>query len=366
MEFVSRQNITADYLVLPGDITHTAHPQEVEIASDFVLEAAHAMQVPIGQVVFVPGNHDVDWSAYDAADTTGLRWAQRYAWIGHDNFTFRAVANQGQGNVFSNKYFVFWEFDDLLVFGYNSSSHDAPVHEDVAHHGLADPEHFVEIRECLEAMGEPDGRVRLFLVHHHPLDFCNPIPRVPDFSLMTNAEALLDLCHECHFDMIIHGHKHHPRFETHSTTTYPHLPILCSGSFSVELDTQWAGTVDNQFHLVSIIGRAGSENAIKGTVTSWTNNRARGWIPSVDEASGIHHVIPFGSYVMPRELDSRLEPFVQEWLTNHDHVLWSDVVNRFPDLEHLPLKSAIAAFERLEQLLGRRSMYQTLKDLMIY
>lgn len=366
VQFVEANHITADYLVLPGDLTHKAQPQEVKIASDFILQAADALKVPHANIIFVPGNHDVDWSFFDPADTTGVRWAQRYTGIGHPTFHFRQIINRGLGDILSSPYFTAWQFTDLLAIGYNSASHDAPVHKDAAHHGLAEPQHLEEIRTFIDGLGPPDNRVRLFLVHHHPLDFANPIPRTPDFSLMTNAERLLSICHDCSFDLIIHGHKHHPRFETHSTLTYPHLPILCSGSFSVEIDTEWAGTIDNQFHLVTIDGRAGAENMITGTLTSWTNNRAKGWIPSEVSASGIHHTIPFGSYVMPAALDDRLDPFIRQWLTTHDHVLWRDIVRQFPDLEHLPLDSAIAAFRRMAQRLGRQSMYETLKDLILY
>jgi 3',5'-cyclic AMP phosphodiesterase CpdA len=358
--------ITADYLILPGDVTHRAHPQEVQIASEFILQAADALKVPRDKIVFVPGNHDVDWSVFDLADTTGVRWGQRYDPVGHEQFHFRKIIDQGEGDVLSPPHFIVWNFPDLLAVGYNSSSHDAPIHKDVAHHGLADPSHLAALRTRLESMGPPDGRVRLFLVHHHPLDFANPIPRVPDFSLMTNADQLLALLHDHNFDILIHSHRHHPRFETHSTQTYPHLPVLCSGSFSIELDTEWAGTVDNQFHLVTVTDRMGAENRIMGTLTSWTNNRAKGWVPSEESTTGIHHKIPFGSYVMPAELDASLEPFIRQWLTTHDHVLWRDIVKAFPDLEHLPLNSAIAAFKRMEQKLGRQSMYQTQKDLMLY
>ena len=69
---------------------------------------------------------------------------------------------------------------------------------------------------------------------------------------------------------------------------------------------------------------------------------------------------------MPGELDACLEPFIRQWLTDNDHILWWQVVEAFPDLEHLPLNSAIAAFKRMEQRLGRQSMYQTLKDLILY
>ena len=366
VQFVKDTQITADYLVLPGDITNKATPQEVEIASNFILQAADALGVAHNKIIFVPGNHDVDWSVFDPHDNTGVRWGQRYDPISHSSFYFRQIVESGEGNIFSPPHFIAWRFDDLLAIGYNSASHDAPLHKDAAHHGLADPHHLDAIRQFLATLGPPDGRVRLFFVHHHMLDFSAPTPSTPDFSLMTNADNLLSLLHECSFDIIIHGHKHHPRFDTHSTHTYPHIPVLCSGSFSVEIDTQWAGTIDNQFHLVTISGRSGNEKQIAGKITSWTNNHSKGWIPSEESTSGIHHLIPFGSYVMPRELDARLEPFIIQWLTQHDHILWKNVIEKFPDLEHLPLNSAIAAFERMGRQLGRQSMYGTLKDLILY
>lgn len=366
LQFVREKGITAHYLVLPGDLTNRADPQEVQLASEFVLQAADALNVSPDKIVFTPGNHDLDWSVFDRNDVTGLRRQQRYDPMRFERFHFKTLVDHGTGDVFSPPYFVAWTFEDLLVVAYNSASHDDPLGEQHIHHGLADPDHLVAIRQYLDGIGPPDGRVRLFLVHHHPLDFATPLPRTPDFSLMTNAEGLLALLHEYGFDLLIHGHKHHPRFDTHSNQTYPHLPVLCSGSFSVEIDTRWAGTVDNQFHLVTVSGRAGNENLITGRITSWTNNYCRGWIPSEESTCGIHHIIPFGSYVMPNELDARLEPFIREWLASHDHILWNNIVQKFPDLEHLPLNSAIDAFKRMERRLGLHSMYQTLRDLMLY
>jgi len=365
VDFVRRQGITADYLILPGDLTNRAHPREVRLASDFVYQAACALNVRRDKIIFAPGNHDVDWTMYDPIDDTGVRWEQRYYSIGHNKFLFRRLINLGQGDILSSPYFIIWNFDDLLAVAYNSASHDTPVPQNGVHHGLADPNHLDAIRSHLQRIPF-DGRLRLFVVHHHPLDFSNPLPTTPDFSLMTNAEGLLSLLHECCFDLLIHGHKHHPRFETHSTQTYPHIPVLCSGSFSVEIDTLWAGTIDNQFHLVTLNGRAGVGNRLVGKIISWSNNHIKGWIPSEESTTGIHHVIPFGSYFMPDELDALLDPFVRQWLTTHDHILWSEVVDQFPELEYLPLDSSIKTFDRIAVKLGRQTIYQTLKALMIY
>jgi 3',5'-cyclic AMP phosphodiesterase CpdA len=366
LQFIQQKEITADYLVLPGDITNKALPEEVEIASEFVLQAADALTVKQDKIVFTPGNHDVDWLVSGQADRTGVRWGQRYDSIGHSNFHFRTQINRGEGDILASSYFTAWNFKDLVVIGYNSASHDNRITEEVAHHGLADPDHLEDIHQYLQDIGDADERVRLFLVHHHSIDFPNPIPTTPDFSQMTNAGNLLSLLHDHRFDILVHGHKHFPYFETHSTQTYPPIPILCSGSFSVEIDTQWAGTVDNQFHIVLLNDRSGSSNQITGKITSWTNNRARGWIPSEESTSGIHHIIPFGNYLMPNELDARLEPYITKWLTKHDHILWTQILEQFNDLEHLPLKSAMAAFERIGQKLGRLTMFETLKDLILY
>ena len=364
IDFLLRERITANYLILPGDITHKAHLQEVQLASEFILQVADVLSVPRNKIVFAPGNHDVDWSVYDVTDTAGVRWQERYASLAHESAYFRTLINQGSGNLLSSPHFTAWKFDDLFAISYNSASHDSPSTE--VHHGLCDPGHLVELRRYLDSIGDIGGHVRVLVVHHHLHNFSDPFPEMPDFSLMTNAENLFSLLHERRFDFIIHGHLHQPRFEALSTQTYPHLPTLCSGSFSVEIDTRYAGTINNQFHLVTIDGRAGNENQIKGKITSWTNNQCRGWVPSEESSSGIDHVIPFGSYVMPGDLDAVLNPFITHWFEEHDHILWKDVVDQFPHLEYLPINSAVAAFKRMGQRLGKQVMYQTLKDLIMY
>ena len=77
-KFVSDNHLAADYLVLPGDVTHKAHPEEVQLASEFVVAAAKALSIKETNIIFVPGNHDVDWSVMSLPDATGLRRKQRY------------------------------------------------------------------------------------------------------------------------------------------------------------------------------------------------------------------------------------------------------------------------------------------------
>jgi len=69
---------------------------------------------------------------------------------------------------------------------------------------------------------------------------------------------------------------------------------------------------------------------------------------------------------MPNELEATIEPFIQKYLATQGHVLWREIIREFPNLEYLPLNSAIAAFRRIAHKLGRQTMHETRKDLIIY
>lgn len=363
--FLEEEEIHADYLVLPGDLTNTGHPNEVKIASAFIEEVAEKLGVESCKILFTPGNHDTDWDCYDEKDLTGIKWEQRYCAIGHKNYCFRKQIALGDGDLFGLPYFTIWRFADLLAVSYNSASHDSPMPKNKIHHGHAIQEYLDKLKFSLDALEISDDVIRVFIVHHHLMDFSSPFPDDADFSLMTNGENLLNLLHEMNFDLVIHGHKHHPRFETHSTKTYSYIPILCSGSFSALISTRWAGKIKNQFHLITIDGRDGENKLIKGNVKSWANHYD-GWEKSELKSCGIHHYIPFGSYVMPKELDAAIEPFIKECIKKAKCVTWEEVINSFPELKYLPLDSAILSFHRIADKYKMKTMHETLKDLILY
>jgi Icc-related predicted phosphoesterase len=287
VHFITSNKIKADYLVLPGDVTHRAHPEEVKIASEFVQEARLALDVKAENIVFVPGNHDVDWSVFDARDTTGIRHAQRYDPIKSPHFAFSAIVSRGLGCVFEDPHFTIWNMPDLLVVGYNSSHHDDPNR---FHHGLVAMKDIERMKQALKNLPIDKNQVRMFLVHHHPLQYDDPTPDIPDRSIMVNAEQLQSLIGEFQFDLFVHGHRHLPRFKTQSLNGSPEVAILCSGSFSVKIDTRWTGTINNQFHLINVDDRDDTEQLIMGQVQSWSYNYVRGWVESDHVHDGIPHI----------------------------------------------------------------------------
>ena len=332
LEFVQKHSLKADYLVLPGDVTDRAKPEEVKIASDFIEEARIKLGVEKENVVFVPGNHDVDWSVFETPDTTGVRRSQRYAPIRSENFGFNAIIARGNGCVFDAPHFTIWSDSNVMAVGYNSSHHDEPKK---FHHGLIDATHIGQIRAALKAMPRNKEQLRLFLVHHHLLQYDDPTPTHPDTSIMVNSEQLQALLREFDFDILIHGHRHLPRFTTHSVNGSREVAILCAGSFSVEIDTRWTGSISNQFHLITVEGRDKEEHLITGEVESWSYNFVRGWVESDENYDGIPHIEPFGTYIRPEKLKAALHPLLMERFSKADYIEWSEVLAAEPQLRHL-------------------------------
>ncbi|MCK4417785.1 MAG: metallophosphoesterase [Candidatus Latescibacteria bacterium] len=349
LEFINQQDIRADYLLIPGDVTDGAQPDEVKLASEVISEIAKALNVPLERIVFVPGNHDVDWKALKLKDATGFRHSQRYAPLRDDQWIFEQIMSRGQNHICEKPYFSLWKDGNLLVEGYNSSWDDDP--KLALHRGSVNQKHLLILEKELSTISSSSSQVRILLVHHHPVQYSNPIPNDPDFSIMVNAENLLGLLQKYHFDLLIHGHKHNPRFKIYMVDSGFPIAILCSGSFSAVLDPRWSGLVNNQFHMVRIFGRDEESQCVYGEVESWTYVCGHGWRPS-ESHNGIEHKYPFGTYVLPENLKSTLHLFLKKEFENGQNVEWSAIVSRFPHFQHLPHNLLMGTLDNLASEMG--------------
>lgn len=64
--FSSRQNLSADYLLVPGDISNSGDRAEFELASTRITQIAEMLNVARNKILFCPGNHDLDWKTISA------------------------------------------------------------------------------------------------------------------------------------------------------------------------------------------------------------------------------------------------------------------------------------------------------------
>lgn len=349
--FLDKNNVKADYVVVPGDITDSADPNEFELASSLITEIASQLEVPANKIIVVPGNHDVNWAILkiNPNDNSGVFHKLRYAPLTNEKLIFSNILNSGTHNLLDYPHIKVWEYDSAVVVGLNSSWDDDP--KIAVHHGLVQQESINELEKVLNTLDLDTPRLKIFVVHHHPVAYSDPLPSSPDFSMMTNSPNLLKLLQSKQFDLCIHGHKHVPRFDSISIGSGFPLAILAAGSLSAILDTRWSGCVNNQFHLVHVDGRDDKNMCAYGKVESWTYTNASDWTISKPH-NGIDHLVPFGTYLQPNILLKELETIILQQLSDDKFTTWSKIKELNLNYNFLPPNLVVEVIDKLTNSIG--------------
>jgi calcineurin-like phosphoesterase family protein len=350
--FIADHDLRSAFLVVPGDITNRAAPDEFRLASKQIMRIAAALRVPNDRVLFVPGNHDVDWTvlSLDPGDTTDFRRRQCYQPLVQPECMFADILGRATVNkIVESECFCIWTYSDLLVIGLNSAFHDGP--DENVHHGLVPAHALRQLDNALHTIAQDHCQLRLAIVHHHPVQYSDPVPDEPDFSTMTNAEALLELLEQQNFDLVIHGHKHVPNFNVWQISSYFQLPILGAGSFSYLLDPRWNGLVNNQFHILDIHGRDASTGRLLGVLKNFTYLCGHGWQESRPN-NGIEHEIYFGGLHSEPKLESELRSAVTAGFQAASYVRLRTLLANRPDFRYVASKLLMKVLRKLGTELG--------------
>ncbi|WP_167631098.1 metallophosphoesterase family protein [Mariprofundus ferrooxydans] len=351
LEFIKGEAITADYLVVSGDISTKCMRQEFLHAEKVILEIADGLCVKQDRVFFVPGNHDVDWDVLNLRrqekspeDISDLRIKQRYDPIKFvDFFRSRNSASELNG-LFEDPYIASWDLDDVCFIGYNSAWHDEP--EQVNHPGLVDPQHLNALTDLLKGKSL-DEKVKIFITHHHLIPQDEPDFKT-DFSVMQNVEGLLDILDKYRFDVVIHGHKHYPRMKPYDHGRSNHrMVVIAAGSFSAALGTHLDYTA-NMFHLLTTEGRHAVDRTIQGKLNSWAYSEARGWYTNKEEI-GVNPCEPFGYYNSLPILYKEVVDRINNAFTTSDNIKWSKLLEYNSDLQYVGSRIMKALCEKIEE-----------------
>lgn len=359
--FISKESITADYLLVPGDLTNKAEPVEFEHAADIISKIAVALHVPVQNVVVVPGNHDLDWSVHKpgSPDPTGFRKKQMLAPLADSSEYIKSIFSRASKSLLAPPHFAIWEDDNIFLVGYNSACNDDPNVK--PHFGIVRKEDIQELDEALAASKSHKNKIKIFMVHHHPLSYPNPLPDSADFSQMVNAESVLELLNKHAFDFLIHGHKHFPRFTTRASDAQHPLVILGASSFTRELPFSYHGFASNQFHLIEIHGRQAATQAISGVLKTWTFLSHHGWSPS-QERDGIECHRPFGTYTSINEMRQHVLLEVTNILQTKEYVSWKQLCSIHPDWDYYPSPTVIHIFKQIAQENGLKQIAPSSSD----
>lgn len=342
--FVDENGVTADYLMVAGDLSESARPSELVQAGRVIETVAESLGVERDRVAITVGNHDKCWAplGFDPGDQTGITQEMSYLPINRAPGIIADVMRDRSG--LTTDCWTTFEFPDLLVLSYNSTWADGPNVK--PHYGAVDLQHIDKMRDALLSFRD-DGRFKLMLVHHHAWQYEDRIP-VPDFSVMDNAQALLELAATLRVDFLVHGHKHVPRFQVALVGDRHHLGVLCAGSFCKLLETALQDQALNQFHLLEFTGRDAQTNRALGNLKSWSFTTGHGWRPSRSDATGIDHINPFGRYASAEEVRDRLRDEVRRQLDLSSYTTWADLLAVDETLAEVPARAVREALEMLK------------------
>lgn len=245
-----------DYLFIAGDLTSVASPQEFLFCEKKILQLADEIALDHSHILCCMGNHDIDrrivelWKSDTkiSEECEQLR-KDRYQHIASmvSSICLDEIKEYGDSKgeyPFTGVY----EAKDFVLFALNTSWLCGP-NQDYPHGKLSEKQ-FTWFKDTIKKYVN-DDRKRIVLMHHHPFNY--PYPTVgEDISSIAEGADFVEAAEINKVDLVVHGHRHHPKVKTRmSEVGYP-VTYLCAGSLSVNAKQRSNGEIPNTIHFIEV------------------------------------------------------------------------------------------------------------------
>ncbi|MBR0565768.1 metallophosphoesterase [Azoarcus sp. L1K30] len=311
-ELISREPLSADFVVCPGDMTNRADGGALK----YVWEQLHNLRAKLNaqQVIATVGNHDVDSRCHDVGTIPRealMRLIPR----------FPIPVDTHADHFWAHGYFL-TTIGMVRFLVLNSSwLHE---HRDELERGSVTNYTLEKLRQDLEM--HPVAAFNVAVCHHHPhvhsdLDLGGDI--------MLNGQKFLDVLSADAAWLVIHGHKHHPKIEL-AQGEFQQPIVLACGSFSGKLEGANATVSRNYFHMVHA-EKFGQDAELRGVVESWNWVSGLGWERYGNANATFPSRLGFGFGGSIQELVRK----VASSMGAHQLKRWEEIVTLQPDLAHL-------------------------------
>lgn len=324
IDLIDEEKLTANIIMCPGDFAHQANRQGLLSGWGFVNEIAKAFgNTPIVSTI---GNHDVDsrnnQNEYSFNDVKKVS----------KNFP---IESQYLDSFWSNGFSVINETDYIALVINSCHFHTHNV-GNVIHYGQLDSNQIEKIEKAIISY-KHDDRIKILLLHHHPVQHERFDLGEEDF--LKNGENLMQIVSASNFDLVIHGHKHDPWLRYHHPKSGNNkIPVLSSGSFSATNQKLYA-EIGNYFHLIEI---SKDGTICKGKVTSYNFKNRGGW--NKDKGEFYHHS-GFGNKLSLQEIVDLIKSKVTK---ERNLISLRELCEEIEDIDHLTPDEMVSLKEKLE------------------
>jgi predicted phosphodiesterase len=270
-----------EYIFIAGDLTSVGNPQEFYYCEKKILSIAQKTNIKVENIICVLGNHDIDWNITRLAEQESYAKASgevkslvknKYRLIAA-NCARQNMEQLGKnyGKEGSAPFSGVVEKEDFVAFMLNSGW--CCTHDQEFSHGMLQDAQMNWLKMNATYYKE-DERVKIILVHHHPFNYTYPIPG-SDISSLEEGPELMQIAVENGIDIIIHGHRHHPRIQTVLINgAKKPITMICAGSLSVDSPYRNNGEIPNTVHFLDIDIMSKSQ-----VVYNYKFTGATGWVP---------------------------------------------------------------------------------------
>ncbi|MGH8546797.1 MAG: metallophosphoesterase family protein [Gammaproteobacteria bacterium] len=329
-EFIREHGLTADYVLVPGDISDKCNRPGFPIAWDAIHEVARHLNAR--RVTATTGNHDID-----SRQLHGKHPFEVVKSMLGDSYPFEGPAQQS----FWSHHFALLHEDPLVLLVINSAASHTNIED--AKRGAIDESTLERLESELQEFDKSNSNpndLRVALCHHHPHQHSGI--GLPDSELMKYGDHLLAILEAHSFGLVVHGHKHHPSLEFAAGGANSPA-VFAAGSFSATMSSDLSTTSRNLFHILSINLFRGQ---LCGTINSWQFHFLRGWTPSHENAADFPARSGFGYRGSLEQLAARVCATLDTYPTG-----WDDLVSRIPEVQYLTPRDFVSV-ERALNVLG--------------
>jgi 3',5'-cyclic AMP phosphodiesterase CpdA len=307
--------LTADILIIPGDITNKCDADGLVTGWKITKEIASLLKVKI--IVSTLGNHDVYCKKSVGLDPYELTKSLLA------DFPF---PDANLNKEFWEDGFTFLEESNCRILVINSTFNHSSEKDAVQ--GTIPQVKINLIEKKLQRLESDKKKYNIAICHHHPI----PHERhyLGTHDLIENGTELVELLGKYDYQIIIHGHKHDPliRYGPGGTNS----PVVFSaGSFSAFKTLLLSGAY-NTFHLVTIEHTVKRDCANHGKIDTWFFTPSKGWATHVINEY-IESKVGFGCRTPLKQLAND----IHQWFLNGtiDNYEWKEFIKNFEMVEYL-------------------------------
>jgi 3',5'-cyclic-AMP phosphodiesterase len=192
---LARNELTADYVLISGDITDDGEGYEL-------IEAAFAPWAKAGKLLVVPGNHDIFLFPPLGSRRPHVRREQKDA-------EYRSFAARLGFSMTAGAWWRYLEDEKVMVVGLNSCERaQASFYR---HNGAIGDAQLRELREIAALPAWREAKHRLLTLHHHVVPLSPGVGRraPPEMGMrLDDAKGVSSVLSEIGVDLVLHGHRH--------------------------------------------------------------------------------------------------------------------------------------------------------------